>query len=129
MTATYFWKYITLCTWQIFCTTAALLHPRPVILCLIDAHVRTVISHVFACALFLSSGEQAAQSVKEVMAGDGRVNPVYRQMVVLAVRSGAAGAARYFKPEGQNSTTQADDRALTKVRFREHHWCLFHGNV
>lgn len=49
------------------------------------------------------------------MAGDGRVNPIYRQMLVLAVRSGAAGAARYFVPENLNSPT--DDRAQAKVEF------------
>ncbi|CAM9455091.1 unnamed protein product [Pylaiella littoralis] len=61
----------------------------------------------------MASSFDPAETLQEVMAGDGRVNPVYRQMVVLAVRSGAAGAARYLKPEGQNSTTQADHRALT----------------
>lgn len=48
------------------------------------------------------------------MAGDGRPNPIYRQMLVLAVRAGAAGAARYFDPE--NATLPRNDRALAKVR-------------
>lgn len=49
------------------------------------------------------------------MGGDGRVNPVYRQMVVLAVKSGAAGAAQYLNPAGESSTS-AGKRALNKVR-------------
>lgn len=79
-----------------------------------ELHVRCF--SLYAASIF--SHVQAAQTLQEVMAGDGRVNPVYRQMVVLAVRSGAAGAARYLKPEGQNSTTQADHRALTTVCFK-----------
>lgn len=52
------------------------------------------------------------------MGNGGKVNPLYRQMVVLAVRSGAAGAARYFKPSGEStSTPAADQRALTNVSF------------
>lgn len=49
-------------------------------------------------------------------------------MVVLAVRSGAAGAARYFKPEGRKSTTRADRRALSKVCFKDTNR-LYHGNI
>lgn len=68
-------------------------------------------THVF-------SATQAAQAMKEAMGSGVKVNPVYRQMVVLAVRSGAAGAARYFKPSGQDpNTTAANKRALTKVGF------------
>ena len=52
------------------------------------------------------------------MGGGEKVNPLYRQMVVLAVRSGAAGAARYFKPSGEGThPPAADKRALTNVSF------------
>lgn len=68
------------------------------------------------CLLF--SAQQAAQALKEAIGGGGKVNPLYRQMVVLAVRSGAAGAARYFKPSGEGTNTPAaNKRVLTKVSF------------
>lgn len=37
-------------------------------------------------------------------------------MMVLAVRSGAAGAARYLKPDGEPSAPANGKGALTKVR-------------
>jgi len=41
--------------------------------------------------------------------------------MVIAIRSGAAGAAQYFKPGGQAWTPVAN-RQLTKVRYSKHNW-------
>ncbi|CAM9953686.1 unnamed protein product [Ectocarpus sp. 12 AP-2014] len=64
--------------------------------------------------LRMASSFDPIEAVKEAMGGDGRVNPVYRQMVVLAVKSGAAGAAQYLDPAGESSTSTGK-RALCKA--------------
>lgn len=70
---------------------------------------------------FGDSAAQAAQPLGDAMAGDGKGNTLRRHIVlfaaVLAVRFGAAGAARYFNPAGQALVLVSDNRALAQVRL------------
>ena len=58
----------------------------------------------------------AATAVKLALAGDGRASPIYRQMVVLALRWATEEVGRYLKPDDKRGETAARHRSPRERR-------------
>ena len=63
--------------------------------------------------------------MKLALGGDGRASPIYRQMVVLALRWATEEVGRYFKPDkqdetavGQRSPRERREYALVQAKVR-----------
>lgn len=61
-------------------------------------------------------GASFKDAVERRLAGDGRVNPMYRQVVVVALKSATKGVGRYFNPQRDAGQTKEDARVQAKVR-------------
>lgn len=61
----------------------------------------------------------AASAVKLALAGDGKASPIYRQMVVLALRWATEEVGRYFKPDDKRGETAARHRSPRERREYE----------
>ncbi|CAM9230814.1 unnamed protein product [Laminaria digitata] len=74
---------------------------------------RVVVQNSFRPSEAVTSAATAA--VKLALAGDGKASPIYRQMVVLALRWATEEVGRYFKPEKPDKTA-ADQRSPRERR-------------
>lgn len=67
------------------------------------------------CALQAVKGA-ATTAVKLALAGDGSASPIYRQMVVLALRWATEEVGRYLKPDDKRGESAARHRSPRERR-------------